>query len=187
MAKSILGGYLYLVFAQPDKPGCWIVSKLEAGKKASANPDEYLVDENGVCSCRAAEFGNSCKHVQMVNKTLEGAEFNRTLAENILDDYLEVVRETIPGAAITSLLRFGKSKKVTKATALGGGMLNGEATDRLDIWGERKGLLVLVQIFRDRDKYRKTLKTIRYKSEGNSVPQADSRGYVPGVGQTYGR
>jgi len=166
--KNILGGHVYLV------------EEVAGGNHVHKVPNEgeegevFLIDsEDGQCQCRAAEFGNDCKHQSMVSGTLEKEEISRRKAEEILEDYLDKLRASWPRAQVVSLLQYKRTPKVGSAAALACGVLSQHAAEKLTVWSEFGPLLIRVYCFKDRDRYRQALRAVRKRWSNDSYDKPD--------------
>lgn len=159
--SSVLGGHVYVVEEADD--GLYLVHKLP--RNDSEEPEIYTVDADSVCTCRAGDFGNECKHAGMVDGSLMGLEMAKRRASDLLEAYLDKVREDWPRAQIMSLLPFKPGRRLAAATALAFGVLDDASAEKLVLWGEYKGLLIRLHCFRDRDRYRRALRKARTKHE----------------------
>jgi hypothetical protein len=161
---NILGGHVYVVEELDESSHR--VCKLP---KAEGTPEEYTVDRDLVCSCRAGDFGNDCKHVAMVEGDLEGLSTAKRHAVGLLEGYLDKIREEWPRAQIVSLLPYKPERRVTTATALSFGVLSAESAEKLVIWGEHKGLLIRLYCFKERERYRRALRAARRRNQEDSA------------------
>ena len=132
----------------------------------------YNIDEDGECQCRAAEFGNTCKHQLMVAGTLEKPPMSLRAAEKILEDYLDKLRAQWPRAQIVSLLQYKRAREVGSAAALACGVLSGHDAEKITVWSEFGPLLVRVYCFKERDRYRRALQAVRtrWQKEKGETP-----------------
>lgn len=144
----------------------------------------YTVDKDRVCQCRAGEFGRDCKHIEMVEGTFQGDDFPRRRADDLLDEYLDKVREEFPDARVVSLAQYRRDPKVTSATAIAYGVL-GDFTEspKLVLWTRYKQLTIRLYCFRDLARFRRVLRAVRRKGSP-SYEKPDNE--VGAVGKTYG-
>lgn len=138
----------------------------------------YNIDEDGECQCKAAEFGNTCKHQLMVAGTLTKAPMPLGEAEKILEDYLDKLRAQWPRAQIVSLLQYKRGGQVGSAAALACGVLAGHEAEKITVWSEFGPLLVRIYCFKERDRYRRALRAVRDRW------QKEKGGAPADVGQT---
>lgn len=159
--KRALGGFIYVVEPLSDgRHRVWKMPGKEGGPETM-----YEIDIDGVCSCPAGEFGNECKHVQLVEGRFEGEEITRRVANLRLEEYFErFVLPRWPDAKIVSLTRYGKSKKVRRGTALATGVLNGEGDyDQTTIWTEFGDMVMRIHVVRDRAEFKRMLGAARQR------------------------
>ena len=156
--------------------------------KSESSKDEaevYIIDPNGVCDCKASDFGTDCKHVAMVNGSLSHGSFNRAHAGELLETYLEeVLRPQFPRARLVNLVEYKKDTSVGNAAALACGVLSDRSVEKLTIWTVYEKLLIRIHCFKDLKRYRRALSFVRRKAAGidEEQPPVD----VGAVGQTYG-
>lgn len=179
--KNLLGGHVYLV---EEKEGGDAVYKVP---NEGEEGEVFLIDsEDGQCQCRAAEFGNDCKHQDMVLGVLEKAEIPRKRADEILEDYLDKLREEWPRAQIVSLLSYRKTNMVGSAAVLACGVLSQHAAEKLTVWSELGPLLIKVHCFKSRARYRRALRSVREHSVGGETYKKPDLDVGP-TGKTYGQ
>lgn len=198
--------------APPIKKHVYVVEEIETGhlvRKISneGSTDEkevYTVDKDGVCDCKASEFGTDCKHVGMANGSLTFGLVPKAQAEEILETYIEqVLRPRYPNARIVSLVEYRKDAELGSAAALMCGTLGESSAEKLTLWTiSPENLLLRIHCFRDLDRYRRALSSVRRKafnikaapeqaneqvktSDAYEDPDGPS-GDVGAVGKTYG-
>lgn len=164
--KKLLGKNVYVVEEVPDGHR---VSKVPAPiPRPGEVLEEYLVNKDGVCNCKASEFGAECKHVGMALGTYSSDEkMDRDIAGELVDAYLdEVLRPGFPRARIVNLSKYRKPSLVGNAAALACGVLSDAAHEKVTVWTLYRGLLIRVHCFRDLERYRAALTYIRSKWRG---------------------
>ena len=177
--KNLFGGRVYLV---EERPGGNAVYKVPCEGEEG---EVFLIDEeDGQCQCRAAEFGNECKHQRMAEGTLEKEPISKKKAEEILEDYLDKLRAEWPRAQIVSLLPYKREASVSSAAALACGVLSQHAAEKLTVWSEFGPLLIRVHCFKERDRYKRALRSVRERWSNVSYKKPPED--VGPVGQTYG-
>ena len=167
VAKSVLGGHVYLVY---KSEGVTVVGRAPREGEAAV---EYGQDEDGICSCKAGEFGGECKHDDMRKGTLGGPRYKRGKAELILQDYLDKVREQWPKARISSTLRHKRADMVDSATAIATGVLSEHSQPRFTLWTEVDGLVVRIHCFRDYKDYRRAVTFVRKSAAAEERERAN--------------
>lgn len=175
--KNILGGHVYVVEELDE--GTLKVHKLPTENEAA---EEYSIDDDGVCTCKAGEFGADCKHVAMADGSLVGLEMPKRKAARLIEEYLDKLREQWPRAQIVSLLDYKPERRIEVGTALACGVLDEKSAEKLTIWGEYKGLLIRMHCFKRRSRYRRALRIVRQRSRDYEPEEFE----VGEVGQTYG-
>ena len=158
--KHLLDNHVYLV---EERPLGNAVHKVPSPGTEEQAVVYNILDDDGQCQCRAAEFGNVCKHQRMVNGTLEKELMDVRDADKILEDYLEKLRAQWPKAQIVSLLHYKRETKVGSAAALACGVLSEHSAEKLTVWSELGPLLIRVHCFKDRARYRKALSAARQR------------------------
>ena len=82
--KNILGGHNYVV--EEFDNGCTVHKILKKGE------EKYFVTSEGLCDCKAADFGNDCKHQELANGSLQSLQtMSRRQADDLVEDYLETI------------------------------------------------------------------------------------------------
>lgn len=163
----------------PIKKNAYVVEEFGDGFKifkiesedSNSEVEVYTVDPNGICDCKASEFGTDCKHVAMTTGSLTFGAMPRDIAESILDTYLEqVLRPKFPRARFVNLLGYKKDAEVGNAAALACGVLSDRAVEKLTLWTVAEKLLIRVHCFKDLARYRRALTRIRQKAFGVEAP-----------------
>ncbi len=180
--------------AAPIKKNVYVVEEFGEGhlvrkinnESSSDDEETYTVDPNGVCDCKASEFGTDCKHVAMTTGSLVHKFLPKGRAAAIMDDYIEqVLRPKYPRARIVSLVDYRQDLEVGNAAALACGVLDQRSVEKLTLWTiSSEGLLLRIHCFRDLKRYRRALSSVRRRSfdVAAETPPVD----VSAVGQTYG-
>jgi len=152
--KNVLGGSNYFV---ESLPGGHRVHKIVPKWN-----EDYFVDADGSCDCKASEFGNTCKHQGLAAGSLRSLlPFARDAADELVEDYLDLFRGDFPNGRLVSAVRYKPAGDVWNGTALGYNVTTKNVEAKSTLWTEYKGLLLRIHCFRDKDRYEQALTAIR--------------------------
>lgn len=159
--KALLKGYFYVFRPMKDEEYSTTIGKLKHSKDDPGKPkpeEEYEIT-NDTCSCPAGTNGQMCKHVEMVQGRYKGNEFFRDEAEDLLEEWLDTVREKGNKSAAIGELAFGEREKVRRADTI---LLSPTScAEELVMFLEYKGLLIRVTCVPDEQLYRRRLSEAR--------------------------
>ena len=171
--KSILGDCLYVVV---NEDGQSLVSKVI--RSVNARPDPYVVDSDGVCSCKAGERGIECKHSKMVDRQLKGHPVPWDTAVRLTKRYLKTVRDELKAASTQSLIDLKpKTETVDVSHVLVLGGLT-EGRERLTIWTEYGfespdgPIMLVIHAFRDQPRYERAVRAAKKKAASQRAEHA---------------
>lgn len=163
MSKGVLGDYQYVVEAQPDS--VYQVYKMTGLPNEDVEP--YWVDEKLCCSCPAGEFGNDCKHVKMVERSLLGQEVSWRKALLLTRAYSKILKDQFQ-ASVESVLQHKQPEATVRVShLLVHGAIASADRPRLTVWqeyGRDVKLLLVIHAFWDRDRYEKSVQRILEKA-----------------------
>ena len=163
--KSVLGKHVYVVERRGD--GNRFVHKVPNDGEL---PQVYEIDPDGVCSCRAGDFGGDCKHGAMADGSLEGNELTKRRATSLLEEYFDKIRNEWPKVRTSSLMSSISDKKIKVAVAMVHGAPHKTQADYLTIWTEFSGLLICLHTFKDYQRYRSAVRKARHKYSNYTPP-----------------
>jgi hypothetical protein len=152
--KNVLGGHNYVV--EEVENGCVVHKILKKGE------EKYFVTSEGLCDCKAADFGNDCKHQELANGSLQSLEqVSRRRADDLVEDYLDKFRGDFPRGKFVSLVRYKSETELWNAAALAFNVFSADRSEKTTLWTEYEGLLIRIHCFRDKDRYQRTLSAVR--------------------------
>ena len=153
--KNVLGKHVY------------VVEELEGGHRVhkilKKGEENYFVTADGLCDCKAADFGNDCKHQGLANGSLQSlAPFQKARADDLVEEYLDkVVRDHFPKGKFVSLVRYKNEAELWNAAALAYNVFSEHRSEKTTLWTEYEGLLIRIHCFRDKDRYQRALTAVR--------------------------
>lgn len=161
---SKLKGYIYVFRPMAPEEFSAEVHKIkvdpEAPADAKSKPEETYIVTNDACSCPAGTNNIPCKHVDMIQGQFKGNEFFRDEAEDLMEEYLDTVRDKGSKTAVIGELAFGDREKIKRADSV---MLSSVlCSAECVMFIEFKGLLIRVTCVPDEETYRRRLSDARY-------------------------
>lgn len=164
--KFALNDCMYVIEADGDDH---LVYKFV--KNVNARPDPYRVDHMGVCDCKAGEHGRECRHSKMISRVFRGKDVPWDDAVRLTDQFLKTVTKEFEGASVQALLEFKEpTEDVQLSHCLVHGAMNDTGRERLTVWTEhatdtRGPLLLVLHVFRDKERYERTLRAAKKKGK----------------------
>jgi hypothetical protein len=152
--KHLLGGFFYVVERVTEEE-----TRVHKLAEDAAETEVYTIVDSE-CSCRAAQFGAECKHVEMSEDSLQGSPVAKRNVEAAFQDYLTRLQKSFPGSKIVSLLDYYPGREITRASAFAVGVLS-EFCGKITLWAEKDGLLIRLVCFKEVDEYRQALRRVR--------------------------
>jgi len=140
----------------------YVVEPLVGGFKVHKLSDEdrvYTVT-NGECQCKAADYGAECRHLAMVENTLQGQPVRKDEISSAFDSLLIRLREAFSGSQIVSTLDYEPNDVVTRVPALATALLNEFGGDCV-LWCGRGGILFRIECYKDQSDFKAALREAR--------------------------
>lgn len=167
MAKGVLGDYQYVVERLGSDHHVYKMMGLP-----NEVPSSYVVADDLNCSCKAGDFGNECKHIKMVERSLRGADIpwrkalflSRAYARSLSAQY---------SAEVKVLLDHRTPEATTDIShLLVCGAIATEDRPRLTVWqeyGAESRLLMVVHAFWDPVRYERAVRAAlaKLRAEGS--------------------
>lgn len=160
--KAILKGFFYVFRPMKEEEFSTEVFKIKhsiENPPAESKPEETYTVTNDSCSCPAGTNNVLCKHVEMVQGRYKGNEFLRDEAEDLMEEWLDELRDK--GAKTTAVgeLAYGDRVKVKRADCLVYSAV--QCSSETIMFLEFKGLMLRVTCVPDEHLYRRRLSEAR--------------------------